>query len=268
MTHKSNSEELRELMRRIGYVFKNPALLEQACTRRSYSKEHPESYDNEQLEFYGDKVIEFIIMKTMCERFGRITPEGKYFSSKDEGELTEIKTGFVCGASFAERAGSLDLEDFLRLGRGDIAQNVKKNPSVQEDFLEAIIGAVAIDCEWNLEVLEPVVKNLLEIEKRLDGAENTKKTDKQRAAKEVGNPTPAAAINQLQELWQKGAVAEPRYDFASTRNDNGTETWSCVCKISGDGHSISASAPDKKSAKKAAAYDLLTRILKRISEDK
>ena len=49
----------------IDYSFKNPKLLEQAFTRKSYSEEHPGIRDNEVLEFYGDEVLDFFVTKSL-----------------------------------------------------------------------------------------------------------------------------------------------------------------------------------------------------------
>ena len=53
-----------------GYRFNNPGLLEQAFTRRSYSEENG-GENNEVLEFYGDKVLDFIVVKLFSEWYGR-----------------------------------------------------------------------------------------------------------------------------------------------------------------------------------------------------
>lgn len=248
-------------MRRIGYKFTNLSLLEQACTRRSYSEEHPESLDNEQLEFYGDKIIEFVIMKAMCARYGYLREDGMYFSRLREGELTRVKTEIVCGSSFAKRADDLDLEEFLILGNGDVAQNVKANQSVQEALLEAIVGAVAIDCCWELETLERVVQRLLELDLRLDGASIDKKIDCGNILRKIGEPTLERAVNQLQELAQNKITELPIYDFASSVDSKGNVTWSCACRVSGYGESRAEKLQNKAIAKKTAALEQLGRIL-------
>ncbi len=54
---------------KIGYEFENKMLLQQAFTRRSYSNEH-NCEDNEVLEFIGDKVLDFIVVKILSESTG------------------------------------------------------------------------------------------------------------------------------------------------------------------------------------------------------
>ena len=46
----------------IGYTFNNLDLLQQAFTRRSYSEENG-GENNEVLEFIGDKVLDFFVVK-------------------------------------------------------------------------------------------------------------------------------------------------------------------------------------------------------------
>ena len=53
---------LINIQNHIDYHFNNPDLLEQAFTRKSYSAENG-GCDNEVLEFIGDKVLDFIVVK-------------------------------------------------------------------------------------------------------------------------------------------------------------------------------------------------------------
>ena len=62
-------EDLIFIQDQIGYKFENTALLQQAFTRRSYSKEYG-GEDNEVLEFIGDKVLDLIVVKLLTEQYG------------------------------------------------------------------------------------------------------------------------------------------------------------------------------------------------------
>lgn len=48
------------------------------------------------------------------------------------------------------------------MGNGDIQNNINKAISVKEDLFEAIIGAVALDSDWNTEALQDVVEIMLD----------------------------------------------------------------------------------------------------------
>lgn len=77
----------------IGYEFSNSDLLQQAFIRRSYANENG-GQDNEVLEFIGDKVLDYVVVKILCSRFGRMTSEAEwneYQCRYSEGKLTEMK---------------------------------------------------------------------------------------------------------------------------------------------------------------------------------
>ena len=118
-----NNETLEFIQEQLEYEFDEPKLLRQAFTRKSYSEEHNGAYHNEVLEFYGDKALEFIVMKKLSEYFGEATQNGKYASQKTEGQLTEIKKKLVCKKMLAHRIDMLDFADCLLMGKGDEAQN-------------------------------------------------------------------------------------------------------------------------------------------------
>ena len=144
----------------IGYTFKNVGLLVQAFTRKSYAEENKGALDNEVLEFYGDKALDFIIMKKMSKHYGGVSENG-YTSAEQEGTLTDIKKKLVCKGMLASRIRELKLQQFLRMGWGDVEQRVYHQESVQEDLFEAILGAVALDSEWDVAELTRVVDRML-----------------------------------------------------------------------------------------------------------
>ncbi len=323
-----NNETLEFIQEQLEYEFDEPKLLRQAFTRKSYSEEHNGAYHNEVLEFYGDKALEFIVMKKLSEYFGETTQNGKYASQKTEGQLTEIKKKLVCKKMLAHRIDILDFADCLLMGKGDEAQNAQDQESVKEDLFEAIIGAVAIDCGWDAETLEEVVDRMIDIEYYLEngfqddenyvdliqrwcqkkygylpeyiiyklndgyecivsfsnefngfsGQGYSKREARMNAAREafeyldeenewilpideVGEPDIDRAINQLQELYQKGYIGEPWYDFAETYDDNGNPVWRCECHVSGSDTYWWGNYSSKKNGKKAVAYDMLRAVL-------
>lgn len=77
---------------------------------------------------------------------------------------------------------------------------------------------------------------------------------------EVGEPDIDRAINQLQELYQKGYIGEPWYDFKEAYDDNGNPVWLCECHVDGWG-SWTGEYSSKKQGKKSVAYSMLCEIL-------
>lgn len=155
----------------IGYNFQNTDLLQQAFIRRSYSKEYG-GEDNEVLEFIGDKVLDLIVVKLLTEKYGCFIGDYEDFNpneefdefvcSKNEADLTELKKKLVQKKTLAERIDVLNLSDYLIMGNSDIQNNINEEISVKEDLFEAIIGAVALDSDWDMEELQDVVQIMLD----------------------------------------------------------------------------------------------------------
>lgn len=164
----------------IGYQFKNLDLLQQAFVRRSYAQENA-GEDNEVLEFIGDKVLDFIVVKFLVEKYGYFLSECDDFDEKEdlnefaaeyhENKLTEMKKRLVGKKTLARRIEMLGLADYLIMGKSDINNRVDEEDSVKEDLFEAILGAVALDSGWNLSELQDVVEIMLAPDSELQ--ENT-----------------------------------------------------------------------------------------------
>ena len=163
MTNENFRNNLDSIQETIGYEFNNWHLLQQAFIRRSFSKENG-GENNEVLEFIGDKVLDFVVVKILDDEYGSITDGDweEYHSEYNEGKLTEFKKKLVDKTMLAHRIDILGLNDFLLMGKGDIKQNVQEEPSVMEDLFEAIIGAVAIDSNYNMKAIEDVVIAMLD----------------------------------------------------------------------------------------------------------
>lgn len=147
----------------IGYTFKNKKLLLQAFIRSSFSQEHPEFLDNEKLEFYGDEALDYYVTRAMAKQFSEITNDGQFKSKKSEQELTEIKSYNVDTESLSHCIWITGFQNYLFMGESDIKNNVQNSPSVMTDLFEAIVGAVAIDSDWNYEDISLVCKSMLKM---------------------------------------------------------------------------------------------------------
>ena len=156
-----NKIEFDQVQTVIGHSFSQESLLLQAFTRKSYSQEHPGVENNEVLEFYGDEVLDFFITKSMYKQFSKME-NGNLISVKTEGELTKLKSAYVNKATLALCINNLGLHKFLRMGNSDIKNEAQNSSSVKEDLFEAILGAVAIDCNWDFAELEKVCETMLQ----------------------------------------------------------------------------------------------------------
>ena len=229
-----NSKKIEDIL---GYTFKNKSLLKQAFTRSSYSKENG-GLDNEILEFIGDKVLDFCIVELFAINYGKVMNDG-YKSSKDEGYLTELKASLVDSESLAGVIDDLKLYKYLIVGNNDKQNNVREVQSVKEDLFEAIIGAVALDCNWNTEVLVGLVDGLLGVMDFLD------------SIKEPYNP-----VGKLQNMIQQEGLPTPEYKYQQYSNEEG-KYWICFGSIPDLDLTAHAVGSSKKEARQIVAEVLI-----------
>ena len=162
---KDLNDYLEDVQRQISYWFDEPELLFQAFTRRSYSQENGGA-NNEVLEFVGDRILDFYVTKILMDRYGDRNDDGEFITHKfkTEGSLTNIKKKLVCKEMLAHRIDKMGFADYLYMGKGDINTNQQEEASVKEDLFEAILGAIAIDSEWNPDELENAVNFMLNMD--------------------------------------------------------------------------------------------------------
>ena len=153
-------KEFTLIERKIGYEFSNKKLLEQAFTRKTWTQENG-GENNESLEFIGDKVLDVVVIIAMLKRFSSIKEDGTFHTKYNEGKFTEIKRDLVEKKALSKSMDKLCLNQYLIMGKGDVSQNIQEQSSIKEDLFEAIIGAVAIDCNWNYSILYDVVDKMI-----------------------------------------------------------------------------------------------------------
>jgi dsRNA-specific ribonuclease len=145
-----DQKTIETIEKKIGYIFRNEILLEQAFTRSSYAHEHDGVCDNEVLEFIGDEALDYAVAKELVGTYQQSKNKAGYFRPWfTEGDLTETKEGYVDSAALAKCIDRLGLSSYLQMGKGDTLNHVETQQSVKEDLFEAIIGAVALDSDWD-----------------------------------------------------------------------------------------------------------------------
>lgn len=121
------------LEERIGYEFKNPALLKEALTHSSYvnGKNH---HSNERLEFLGDSVLSVVVSKYLFENL-----------DMPEGQLTKLRASIVCEHSLFPFANKIKLGEEIFLGKGEENSGGRHRRSILADAFEALIAAIYLD---------------------------------------------------------------------------------------------------------------------------
>ena len=110
--------------------FKNKDLLIKSLTHKSFN----EKYNNEKLEFLGDRVIGLVISKELLNLY----PEEK------EGIIDKKFSNLVNKKTCKDVADKLNLKDFIRIGNS--FKKVKMfNEKILSDSCEALIGAIYLD---------------------------------------------------------------------------------------------------------------------------
>ena len=128
---------INELEEKIGYQYKDNSLLEQALTHSSFANEQKinKSKNYERLEFLGDAVLELV----SSEFLFRTNPD------MPEGKLTRTRASMVCEPALAYCARDLELDKFIRLGKGEELTGGRYRDSIISDVMEAVIGSLYLD---------------------------------------------------------------------------------------------------------------------------
>lgn len=217
--------DLRQIEDTIGYPFNNEDLLQQAFVRKSYSEENG-GQNNEVLEFIGDKALDFAVIRIMMEKFGKITDDKeyrefkltspKYFKTRlGEGKFTDLKKKLVQKKALARCIEKLGFHEQLIVGEGDRNQNVFDEDSVKEDLFEAIVGAVAVDSNYDMDWITEVVENMIDFDSFFNNEES-----------EFDN-----YVGMLQEWSQGQGYGLPHYEYSDKTRDG---TFRSYCTIRGD----------------------------------
>lgn len=208
---------------KIGYIFKNRDLFNQAVTHSSFFNEKRgiRKSDNEKLEYLGDAVLNCIISIILYKKY----------KDRHEGFLSNARSCLVRRETLTEIARDLSLMDHLNYGNGGNS-GVPEESKVLSNMLEALIGAVYLD--GGFIKTRRVIKTLFEpyfIEDRL-----TEKSPK----------------NMLQEYSQKRWGILPQYKF--TRK---TKSGFTVNVYLGSDYKAKGQGKTKKEAQQRAARVLL-----------
>jgi|TARA_B100000900_G_scaffold365520_1_gene340828 ribonuclease-3 len=136
-------KSLKLLQKKLNIKFKNPKLLINALTHKSYNSVD----NNEKIEFLGDRVLGLVIAKKLLE----IYPEEK------EGILDKKFASLVNKKTCLLIANNLGIDKFILIVNSN-KKKFKIQDKVLSDACEAIIGAVYLD--KGLGVTEKLILNL------------------------------------------------------------------------------------------------------------
>ena len=123
---------LDEISERLGYRFRDEALLTEALTHGSTQK-HKGDY--QRLEFLGDRVLGLVI----AEHLFRSHPKD------GEGQLTHVLSSLVRSEACADAGDTIGLPDLVIIGAGERAKGMNQNRTVLGDAMEALVAAIYLE---------------------------------------------------------------------------------------------------------------------------
>ena len=122
--------------KKIAYKFKQKNLLEQAFTHKSFAFENLKGEGhNERLEFLGDAILDLVLAQELM----------KHFPEDNEGALSKKRASLVNEAVLTERAIELGLNEYLRLGKGELQSGGAQRPRILSSTYEAVVGAYFLE---------------------------------------------------------------------------------------------------------------------------
>lgn len=126
--------DISSFEKKIGYTFKDKSIIFEALSHSSFANESKKN-SNERLEFLGDSVLSIVVSNYLFEHYKHLP----------EGHLTKVRASLVCEASLYEFAKTIDLGDYIMLGKGEENTGGRKRPSILADAFEAVIAAIYLD---------------------------------------------------------------------------------------------------------------------------
>ncbi len=216
----------------LGYTFVRAELLETALTHPSAAVGSDVHY--ERLEFLGDAVLDLAIADLLMRKF----PTAK------EGPLSKQRASIVNARTLALKAQAIELNELLRLGKGEEKSGGREKTSILAAAFEAVIGAIYIDS--GLTPAQRVVERLF------DG--------------DIGGPTAERDYKtELQELAYRNFRTQPVYELVAAEGPDHAKRFTTRIRIAGRDLGIGEGA-SKKQSEQAAARLALDRIVQERGE--
>jgi len=120
---------------RLGHIFRDRTLLDQALTHPSLRQEPVPPATNQRLEFLGDAVLQLVLTEALFQAF----------PGEREGELSRLRATLANGTCLAGLAREAGVDTVLRLSASEEAGGGRARPAALADALEALLGAVFLE---------------------------------------------------------------------------------------------------------------------------
>lgn len=120
---------MKNIFSKYGITIKNEKLLKEALTHSSYSNEHGGTC-YERLEYLGDAVLEIVCSEYLYKN-----------TNNPEGEMSRLRSLYVCENALYEYSKSINLKDYILLGNGI----EEANKTIIADVFEAVMAVIYLE---------------------------------------------------------------------------------------------------------------------------
>ena len=145
---------MKELYEILKIEPKDESLYHIAVSHSSYANEHKAKKDYERLEFLGDAVLDLVVADYLYSNH-----------NEDEGEMTKVRSSYVCENALYEYSMNLGIPSFIKVGHGEEKEGGKYKKAIVADIFEALIGAIYLDLGYAtarrtvLNIVIPYIEN-------------------------------------------------------------------------------------------------------------
>ena len=219
-----------QLKARLGLEIRQE-LLELAFTHRSFAYENGLTETNERLEFLGDSVLGLVVTEELYKRYPDL----------DESRLSPLRSDIVNMRALADIARTLELGQYMRIGKGEEVTGGRDKNSLLADSLEALIGAIYLSNGF--ETSQKIVGELIS---------ETMESAKDRGAGLDGKTA-------LQELAAARKITAPEYLITESGPDH-DKTFVATAVVGGEAVATGEGKSKREAEQIAAriAYEKLT----------
>ncbi|KZX17589.1 ribonuclease III [Methanobrevibacter filiformis] len=108
-------------------------LFKAVFVHKSYKVKHNLAYDYERLEFLGDSVLNLLVSEYLFKKY----------SKAEEGNLTKLRSNFVCEHALNYYSEYLGLDKYLKIDEDNLTDNEIR--AANADIVESFLGALFLD---------------------------------------------------------------------------------------------------------------------------
>ncbi len=225
-------DQFKTLLTKLEIEFKQPDLLIEAFTHRSFLNEGGRRLkSNERLEFLGDAILSFLVSNHLYTAYPR----------DPEGMLTNLRSSIVKTETLSSISQELSLGDYLFLSHGEEKGGGRTNPSLLADTFEALLGALFLD--QGLPACEKFLRRFLF----------------QKIPEIINNQLHTDFKSKLQEIVQEYSDFPPTYKVTKTEGPDHAKTF-WVSVVINDKEAQTGVGRSKQEAEQAAAQATLEKM--------